>query len=221
MTTRFSDPKKDNLPTFQRNIDMNTSYRLTVLLASTCLFALTACTSITPTTSTLGSPTALKSSADGSKRFLRKPLPLQSEIYLSEIAVNLVNGATDHTTPADEAELVAELRNQLDISLRETYKVVDKPTDRSMALRAVITEIRTSSVAGNVVSTLFLGMPADKGGAAVEFELTSASGERVAALAVAAQGKFMQFEGAFSKLGQAKLVMAQHAKSLADLLQGS
>jgi hypothetical protein len=37
----------------------------------------------------------------------------------------------------------------------------------------------------------------------------------------AAQGKFVQFSGAFSKLGQAKLVMADHAKSLAELLQGN
>jgi hypothetical protein len=71
------------------------------------------------------------------------------------------------------------------------------------------------------VSTVLLLLPVDKGGAAVEFELKSSSGERVAALSVAAQGKFAQFSGAFSKLGQAKLAMADHAKSLAELLQGN
>ncbi len=182
---------------------------------------LAACTTIAPTQSTLGPSTELRVAADGSQHFLKAPVKIQSEIHIADVAVALAADSKVSLSPEERAELTKELRQQLLTSLRETYTVVESATGRSLALRATITDVRTSSVAGNIISTMILFVPADKGGAAVEFELKSPAGERIAALSAASQGKFVQFEGAYSKLGQAKLVMADHAKSLAELLQGN
>lgn len=190
-------------------------------LAVTTVSVLVACSSIAPTQSTLGSSAELRTSSDGSRHFLKAPINIQTEIYIADVGVLLAPDAKESLSAEERRELTDELRKQLVTSLKETYKVVETPSANSHSLRATITDVRTSSVVGNVVSTVLLILPVDKGGAAVEFELKSPSGERVAAMSVAAQGKFVQFSGAFSKLGQAKLVMADHAKSLAELLQGN
>jgi uncharacterized lipoprotein YmbA len=192
--------------------------KLAVAVAAASVLA--ACSTITPTQTTLGSSTELRAAADGSQRFLKAPVKIQSEIHIAELSVILASDSKASLSAGERAELANELRQQLVTALNDTYKVVESATANSLALRATITDVRTSSVAGNIVSTMILFVPADKGGAAVEFELKSPSGERIAAMSVASQGKFVQFEGAFSKLGQAKLVMAEHAKSLAELLQG-
>ncbi|MFM7294980.1 MAG: DUF3313 family protein [Burkholderiales bacterium] len=190
-------------------------------LAVITVSVLAACSSIAPTQSTLGSSAELRTGSDGSRHFLKAPVKIQTEIHIAEVGVMLAPDAKESLSADERQELTDELRRQLVTSLKETYKVVETPSGNSHSLRATITDVRTSSVAGNVVSTVLLLLPVDKGGAAVEFELKSPSGERVAAMSVAAQGKFVQFSGAFSKLGQAKLVMTDHAKSLAELLQGN
>jgi hypothetical protein len=199
---------------------MFTIKNLTASLIAMTVSILTACTSISPTQSTLTRPHELKQADDGSKRYLKAPLTIQSEIFIADIAVKLQDGNRATLTSEDQIALSSELRNQLVASLGNAYKLVQTPSATSLTLHATITDVRTSSVVGNIVSTLLLFVPADKGGAAAEFELKATSGERVAAMSVATQGKFAQFEGAYSRLGQAKLALEAHAKSLAALLQG-
>jgi hypothetical protein len=196
----------------------HTFVKLAGATAMATMFA--ACTTIAPTQSALTSTAELRTATDGSQRFLKAPVTLQSEIFIADIAVKLPAAKGTSLSDEERTELSNVLRTQLIASLGDTYKVVPTPTKNSLALQATITDIRTSSVAGNIVSTMLLFVPADKGGAAAEFELKSASGERVAAMSIAAQGKFVQFEGAYSRLGQAKLALADHAKSLSELLQG-
>jgi uncharacterized lipoprotein YmbA len=190
-------------------------------LAVTAVSLLAACSSIAPTQSTLGSSAELRTSSDGSRHFLKAPVKIQTEIHIADVGFVLAPDSKESLSADERRELTDELRKQLVTSLKETYTVVETPSVNSLSLRATITDVRTSSVAVNLVSSALLLLPVDKGGAAVEFELKTSSGERVAAMSAAAQGKFVQFSGAFSKLGQAKLVMTDHAKSLAELLQGN
>jgi hypothetical protein len=194
--------------------------RLKLALMASSLAALAACSSITPTHLTLSAPSDLITAPDGSHRFLKAPVTSQSEIHIEEITVKLAPDTHTSLSSDERVELANELRTQLVAVLGKTYKIAETSTNTSLALQATITEIRTSNVVGNIVSTLLLTFPADKGAAAAEFDLRSPSGERLAALSVAAQSRFLQSKGAYSRLGQAKLVLADHAKSLSDLLQG-
>jgi hypothetical protein len=189
-------------------------------LVASSIAALAACSSIRPTHFTLTTPDELITASDGSRRFLKSPITIQSEIHIEEIVVNLAADTRTSLSTEERVELASELRKQLVGVLGKIYRIADVSSKTSLALQATITEVRTSNVVGNIVSTLLLTFPADRGAAAVEFELKAPSGERVAALSVAAQSKFLQSKGAYSRLGQAKLVLADHAKSLSDLLQG-
>jgi Protein of unknown function (DUF3313) len=193
---------------------------LQLALTVSSIAALAACSTITPTHSTLTAPGELITASDGSQRFLKAPVAIQSVIHIEEVSVNLTTDSGTTLSVTERAELANELREQLVAVLGKTYKISETSSTTALALQATITEVRTSNVVGNIISTLLLTFPVDKGAAAVEFELRTPSGERVAALSVAAQSKFLQSKGAYSRLGQAKIVLAEHAKSLSDLLQG-
>ncbi|MFN6169204.1 MAG: DUF3313 family protein, partial [Burkholderiales bacterium] len=126
------------------------------VLAVTTVSVLAACSSIAPTQSTLGSSAELRTSSDGSRHFLKAPVKIQTEIHIADVGVVLAPDARESLSADERQELTDELRKQLVTSLKETYKVVKTPSVNSHSLRATITDVRTSSVAGNVVSTVLL-----------------------------------------------------------------
>jgi hypothetical protein len=203
---------------------MSLIHRFKIATLGVCIFLLSACSSMVPTQNTFANgaeSTPLTTAQDGSQRYLRAPIAPQTEMHLTEVNLQLAADNTTVMSDEERAELVGELRQQLISQLGKHYKWVDTPSASAVRVRATITEVRTSNVFGNVVATVLLFDPVDKGGATVELEASSPKGERLAALSVAAQGKLFQFRGAYSRLGQAKLALSSHATSFAAMLQGA
>lgn len=183
--------------------------------------ALAGCNSIAPNTSTLSEPEKLTTQKDGSLQYLQAPLALGSEIYLSEVELKQATLSNVTLTAEEKSELINELKQQLVKALSTKYKLVEAAGAETNTVRATITDVKKSSVIANILSTALLFVPVDKGAAAVNFEVKSATGKRVAALSVAKKSEVLQYSGAYSKIGQAKIALAKSAAELATLLGGA
>jgi uncharacterized lipoprotein YmbA len=183
--------------------------------------ALSACSTIAPNTSTLSKPEELTTQKDGSLQYLQAPLPAGSELYLSAVELKQSTLTNVTLTEEEKSELINELKQQLVKALSTKYKLVEVAGDDTNTVRATITDVKKSSVAGNVLSTIFLFVPVDKGAIAVNFEVKSPTGKRVAALSAVKKAELLQYSGAYSTVGQAKIALAKSAVELAALIEGN
>jgi hypothetical protein len=99
------------------------------------------------------------------------------------------------------------------------YPLATGPGPNVLRVRAVITDVKTSSPAANVVLTALLIGPLDNGGASVEIEATdSLHQERIAAMTASETGGFIS-TGGFSKLGHAENALVDLAGEFASTLK--
>lgn len=106
----------------------------------------------------------------------------------------LVDGAAPGISAQDVALVLGEVDRQVCFELSERFTVLDHPSADAARVRAAVTRIIPTGVAGSGVSAaanffipgpLGLRMPGTTGGLAAEAELLDISGRQVAALAYA------------------------------------
>jgi len=187
-----------------------------LLVAGLALSTLVGCTSMPATrTGFLSDGRSLSYSDDGSIGRYRTA----STVDPTRIQVAEVQWRAD---PSFTAEERTELAAQLQLALYQAAgKAGAKPEGRPVVIRAAITRVETVSPVANVVSTLVLFVPLDRGGAAVEIEALDADTQRqLAALSYAHYAPLTEFGARFERLAPAGIAFKRAAEEFVAVLEG-
>lgn len=112
------------------------------------------------------------------------------------------------------------LRTVLQAALQRDLAPASPPEGPAIRVQARILDVAAASPALNVMSTLLLFVPIDRGGASVEIDAVDATtGRRLATLTLAASGQFGEFSAHFSRFGHAEDVLRRSATVFRQLLE--
>jgi len=122
------------------------------------------------------------------------------------------------------AEIDAEQRTGLCATLRaalqQDLQAAPPLEGRVIQVRARIVDVVSASPALNVVTTLLLFIPLDRGGASVQIDaIDQANGQKLASLTMSGSGHLSDFSGHFSRYGQAEEVLLRSAAAFRQLLE--
>lgn len=195
---------------------MNTrSNPVGLFVAGLTLATLVGCSSMPATRSGfIGESAALAYSDGGSVGRYRAAMPIDP----TRMQVADVQWRADASIAPEEQAALAE---QFQLALREAAgKASAKPQGRPVVIRAAITRVETVSVAANVVSTLVLFVPLDRGGAAVEIVAVDAESQRpLAAMSYAHYAPLSEFGARFERLAPANIAFRKAAAEFVSLLE--
>ena len=129
----------------------------------------------------------------------------------------------------EQQQLVRHLREQLSLGLADlsnaqapTAAKADTKAKPTLLLRAGVTRAEVVSPTVNVVSTVFLFVPLDRGGAAVEIELLDAQTRQpVAALQSTHYAPMTEFKARFQRLAPAEYAVRQAALEFVGMLKAA
>jgi hypothetical protein len=133
--------------------------------------------------------------------------------------------AIDWRLPAESDALTrdekARLRDTLSAALETEFApLVHRDGERAVVIRAAITHVSVASPALNTLSAIFLFVPLDPGGAAVELEAVDAvTGEVVAAMSATDAAGITDFKGHFGRLDHPEMVLREAAHDFRELLE--
>jgi Protein of unknown function (DUF3313) len=120
---------------------------------------------------------------------------------------------------ADKDE-IKEVTTRFQLELQRLIKANARVDGQSITIKATITEGKTVSPALNVMSTLILFLPVDRGGAVVEMQALDQTGKVVAAMMYRYSGEIMEFGANFSKTAQIQVATQRAAERFANLMAG-
>jgi hypothetical protein len=120
-------------------------------------------------------------------------------------------------TENERLQLIATLEAALS---RETEALPQSAGGHPVVIRAVITRVESVSPALNVLTAVFLTVPLDRGGAAVEIQVLDAQTlQPLASMAHAYFAPISEFKARFSALAPAEWALNAAAIELAKLLR--
>lgn len=158
----------------------------------------------------------MTTSQDGSTATFRSPTPVDPhQVRALSVAWALPMDAA--IPEAERARLIATLEAAIS---RETEALPQSAGGHPVVIRAVITRVESVSPVLNVLTAVFLTVPLDRGGAAVEIQVLDA--ETLQPLASMAHAYFTpvaEFKARFSALAPAELALQAAAIELAKLLR--
>lgn len=158
----------------------------------------------------------MTTSQDGSTATFRSPTPVDPH-QVRSLSVGWAMPAGVAIPEAERARLVATLEAAIS---RETEALPQSSGGRPVVIRAVITRVESVSPVVNVLTAVFLTVPLDRGGAAVEIQVLDAETLRpLASMAHAYFAPIAEFRARFSALAPAELALHAAAIELAKLLR--
>ena len=124
------------------------------------------------------------------------------------------NGVVPET---DRARLISNLKAAVSREIKALPKSVG---GHPVVIRAVITRVESVNPALNVLTSIFLTVPFDRGGAAVEIQVLDADTlQPLASMAHAYFVPITEFKARFSAFAPAELALNVAASELANLLR--
>lgn len=189
----------------------------TVLLVS--VVGLSACSSMQATdTGFLTNRSEMTISKDGSTAYYRAPVTVDPHQVRSLSVEWAIPNDTGYSS-ADRTRLTSALEAAIHRETEALPKVVD---GKPVIIRAVITRVESVSPVLNVVTAVFLTVPLDRGGAAVEIEVLDADTRQpLASLAHAYFAPLSEFKARFSALAPAELALNSAAVEFGKLLRSN
>ena len=189
------------------------AYQLLLLASVT---GLAACSTMQATdTGFLKNRNEMTTSKDGSTAYYRSSTPVDPH-QVRSISVEWA-APTDGVVPETErARLISTLEAAIS---RETKALPQRAGGHPVVIRAVITRVESVNPALNVLTSVFLTVPLDRGGAAVEIQVLDADTlQPIASMAHAYFVPITEFKARFSALAGAELALNAAASVLAKLL---
>ena len=159
---------------------------------------------------------AMTTSKDGSTAYYRSPTPVDPH-QVRSISVEWTMPVDAMVPETERARLIAALKAAIS---REAEALPHSVDGRPVVIRAVITRVESVNPALNVLTSVFLTVPLDRGGAAVEIQVLDA--ETLQPLASMAHAYFVpitEFKARFSALAPAELALNAAAVELSKLLR--
>ena len=188
--------------------------RLSYLVTVT---GLAACSTMQATdTGFLENRSAMTTSKDGSTAYYRSPTPVDPH-QVRSISVKWAMPVDAMVPETERARLITALKAAI---FREAEALPQSVDGRPVVIRAVITRVESVNPALNVLTSVFLTVPLDRGGAAVEIQVLDA--ESLQPLASMAHAYFVpitEFKARFSALAPAELALNAAAVELSKLLR--
>ena len=155
-------------------------------------------------------------SKDGSTAYYRSPAPIDPH-QVRSISVEWLMPIDVAVPETERARLISTLEAAI---LRETRALPRSTGGRPLVIRAAITRVESVSPALNVLTSVFLTVPLDRGGAAVEIQVLDAETlQPLASIAHAYFAPLSEFKARFSALAPAELALNDAAVELAKLLR--
>jgi hypothetical protein len=188
--------------------------RLLLVVSAT---GLAACSTMQATdTGFLKNRNDMTTSQDGSTATFRAPTPVDPH-QVRSLSVDWAMPAGAAIPEAERARLIATLEAAIS---RETEALPQSAGGRPVVIRAVITRVESVSPVLNVLTAVFLTVPLDRGGAAVEIQVLDAETlQPLASMAHAYFAPIAEFRARFSALAPAELALNAAAIELAKLLR--
>ncbi|MEI6735248.1 MAG: hypothetical protein WCK94_14810 [Comamonadaceae bacterium] len=188
-----------------------------ILMLLVTVMGLAACSTMQATdTGFLKNRSDMTTSQDGSTATFRSPTPVDPH-QVRSLSVEWAMPVDAAIPEAERARLIATLETAI---ARETDALPQSAGGRPVVIRAVITRVESVSPVLNVLTAVFLTVPLDRGGAAVEIQVLDA--ETLRPLASMAHAYFVpiaEFRARFSALAPAELALHAAAIELAKLLR--
>ena len=188
--------------------------RLLLVVSAT---SLAACSTMQATdTGFLKNRSDMTTSQDGSTATFRSTTPVDPH-QVRSLSVVWAMPAGAAIPEAERARLIATLEAAIS---RETEALPQSAGGRPVVIRAVITRVESVSPVLNVLTAVFLTVPLDRGGAAVEIQVLDAETlQPLASMAHAYFAPIAEFRARFSALAPAELALNAAAIELAKLLR--
>ncbi len=188
--------------------------RLLLVVSAT---GLAACSTMQATdTGFLTNRSDMTTSQDGSTSTFRSPTAVDPH-QVRALSVEWAMPAGAAIPEAERARLIATLEAAIS---RETEALPQSAGGRPVVIRAVITRVESVSPVLNVLTAVFLTVPLDRGGAAVEIQVLDAETlQPLASMAHAYFAPIAEFRARFSALAPAELALNAAAIELAKLLR--
>ncbi len=188
--------------------------RLLLVVSAT---SLAACSTMQATdTGFLKNRSDMTTSQDGSTATFRSTTPVDPH-QVRSLSVVWAMPAGAAIPEAERARLIATLEAAIS---RETEALPQSADGRPVVIRAVITRVESVSPVLNVLTAVFLTVPLDRGGAAVEIQVLDAETlQPLASMAHAYFAPIAEFRARFSALAPAELALNAAAMELAKLLR--
>jgi hypothetical protein len=159
---------------------------------------------------------AMTTSKDGSTAYYRSPTPVDPH-QVRALSVEWAMPAGAAIPEAERARLATTLEAAI---AREAEALPQSTGGRPVVIRAVITRVESVSPVLNVLTAVFLTVPLDRGGAAVEIQVLDAETlQPLASMAHAYFAPMAEFRARFSALAPAELALNAAAIELANLLR--
>lgn len=153
-------------------------------------------------------------SPDGDARQFR----VSGDLKISKVIVQTPTWPTaDAVATQDERKDVIK---KFESQLMSAIKPTSSNEGQTITVRSVIADGRTVSSGLNVLTTAFLFVPVDRGGAVIEMEATDQSGKIVAAMMYRYSGEIGEFSSNFSKTAQIQIATQRASDRFAKLLFG-
>ena len=186
-----------------------------LLLVSVTVLA--ACSTMQATdTGFLKNRSEMTTSKDGSSAYYRSLTPVDPH-QVRSISVEWATPTYGVLPEIERARLISTLEAAIS---RETKALPKSVGGHPVVIRAVITRVESVSPALNVLTSVFLTMPLDRGGAAVEIQVLDADTLKpLASMAHAYFAPISEFKARFSALAPAELALNTAASELAKLLR--
>ena len=188
-----------------------------ILILLLTLTGLAACSTMQATDSGfLINRSEMTTSQDGSTATFRSPTPVDPH-QVRTLSVAWATPAGEAIPEAERARLLATLAAAIS---RETDALPQSAGGRPVVIRAVITRVESVSPVLNVLTAVFLTVPLDRGGAAVEIQVLDAETlQPLASMAHAYFAPIAEFRARFSALAPAEWALNAAASELAKLLR--
>jgi Protein of unknown function (DUF3313) len=206
---RQSNEENTMLPTM-----LTTRKTLLTLTAAFAITVLSACSTIPLPSepSSIDGQTPLVLSTDGDAKQFR----VRGDLKIANVVIETPRWLGAESL-ADKAE-IKEVTTRFQLDLQRLIQAAPRADGQAITVKATITEGKTVSPALNVVSTILLFMPVDRGGAVVELQAMDASGKVIAAMMYRYSGEIMEFGANFSKTAQIQVATQRAAERFAKLL---
>jgi len=190
------------------------AFRLLLLVSVT---GLAACSTMQATdTGFLKNRGEMTTSKDGSTAYYRAPTSVDPH-QVRSISVEWGVPADAAVPETERVQLISTLNAAIS---RETKALPQGVGGHPVVIRAVITRVETVNPALNVLTSVLLTVPLDRGGAAVEIQVLDADTlQPLASMAHAYFVPITEFKARFSALAPAELALNAAAIELAKLLR--
>ena len=158
----------------------------------------------------------MTTSKNDSTAFYRSPTPVDPH-QVRSISVEWATPVDAAVPETERALLISSLEGAIS---RETKALPQSIGGHPVVIRAVITRVESVNPALNVFTSVFLTVPLDRGGAAVEIQVLDADTlQPLASMAHAYFVPITEFKARFSALAPAELALNAAASELAKLLR--